>query len=448
MKDPNDRKIGVVLSSLRNAIDLREKSKAQHNIINFTIIYILFSYLVFRLGPIIYSHRESSLVPIYLTAYLIALKCGAALSDKIKIPTSKTTGSYTSFKVIVRVGLVFGILLSVLNVMNVFGTSIPELIRNVLRGFIDPEIGYFYNLNQEQGSSIITQMSTLLSPLTLFSMTLGFYFWKELSLIDKCLLTGDVLFSVIQTTMIGTNFGLFRLAIIGFISLFFGIQRNKVKLDRNRKIFTISVALISFLVVTFYFFHTTLSRVGWSEIPSTLTGTDVVNQQHWTMQLPLSISAPILMFTDYFSNGFNGLAIAKLFDFSSTFGFGSGRFLWSIPERLFSIDIISRTYQYKMAEMWHPSIKWTTAFTWIANDVSFLGVIPYLFIISLLFCLVFKDAKENKNPIAVAIVPLYIIMFIFLPLNNIVMSVPLLFFPFLIFHFIWGADKLLSRSKN
>jgi len=344
-------------------------------------------------------------------------------------------------------------LLSALNVMNIFGTSIPEIIGNILHGFVNPEIGYLYHFNRESESGIITQLTTLLSPLTLFSMILGFYFWKEMALIDKSLLIGDVLFAVIQTTMIGTNFGLFKLVVVGFTPFFFGLQRKNIKLSNNIKIFIISVLLISFLIltITFYFFHTTLSRVGWSEIPPIIAIGSEVNQQHWMMQLPLSIAAPILMFTAYFSNGFNGFAIAKLFDFSSTYGFGSGRFLWTIPERLFSIDIYPRTFQYKMSEMWHPSINWTTAFTWIANDISFLGVVPYLFVISFLFCLVFKDAKENSNPIAVAIVPLYIIMFIFLPLNNIVMSVPLLFLPFLIFHIIWGMDKLsfyLNRRKQ
>lgn len=71
------------------------------------------------------------------------------------------------------------------------------------------------------------------------------------------------------------------------------------------------------------------------------------------------------------------------------------------------------------------------------------GVIIIMLLLGMAFNLILRDAI-NGNSIAVSLLPLYVIMLIFLPCNNVILSNPLTFMPFVIWNVIWIFGKKYS----
>ena len=61
--------------------------------------------------------------------------------------------------------------------------------------------------------------------------------------------------------------------------------------------------------------------------------------------------------------------------------------------------------------------------------------------------LILRDAK-NGNTIAISLLPLYVIMIIFLPCNNIVLSNPSTFMPFIIWNVVWIISKRYNLKNK
>ncbi|EMF0473630.1 hypothetical protein IGG90_002338, partial [Enterococcus faecium] len=344
------------------------------------------------------------------------------------------------------IGLIIGIILSILTVLTRSSfTSFNQIFNNLLLGLSDPSQGYLKNLSSEYEGGAITQLATVFSPLVHMSFVLALFFWEKLKAAQKWLTVLYIIVEAGQYIIKGTNFGLFKVAII-LVTVLLVNKNVRLTTYRRKKSFVVRFAPLIIAFVIFYFFFSISSRMSYQAIPTTIFNLPIDQNNFFIKNLPSGLSIPLLLGISYLSQGFYGFQLATTYDFTTTYGFGSGRFLLSFPERLFGLDLWDRTFQNKMDAVWDSRINWHTAFTWIANDISFFGVIVYLLIIGFLFILVFNDVKKNQNPLAVVLLPLYVIMFVFIPLNNVVFDNPLLFMPFIAFNFIWMVDKIYFKE--
>jgi hypothetical protein len=88
-----------------------------------------------------------------------------------------------------------------------------------------------------------------------------------------------------------------------------------------------------------------------------------------------------------------------------------------VSSNLFDID--KYTYQVKLEPMgWDSDVRWHTMYMWLANDVSFYGVIAVMLLIGFVFGMMYKDAIKYKNAFAKASMFFYVLMFVFIPCNN------------------------------
>lgn len=122
--------------------------------------------------------------------------------------------------------------------------------------------------------------------------------------------------------------------------------------------------------------------------------------------------------SSYLSQGYYGMSLALTKEWTPMFGLGNSKFVVNILSSHLR-DIRPYTYQAKIEEYGWDSVKnWHSIYTWLANDVSFYGVVIVMFLIGMTFGMMFQDAIVTKNPLARASVFFYILMMLFIPCNN------------------------------
>ncbi len=419
------------------------------NVINYFVIYWIIAFLFFLYGPIRYPKFNITIVTFLFIMYVFAIKIGSYFGQIINVKKNHKSSfyNYDLWKSLINWGLFLGIVLSVLSMLTRSNfTSFSQMFNNLLLGFSDPSQGYSQNLSNDYGGGAITQISTIISPIVHMSFVLAIFFWGKLKFLQKWTVFLYIFVESGQSIIKGTNFGLFKIAMILVTILL--INKNMKLTNNRKKSFIARFAPLIIFFVIFYFFFSISSRMNYQAVPSTIFNLSVDSNNFFIKYLPIGISIPLLLGISYLSQGFYGFQIATTHDFTTTYFFGSGRFLLSIPERLFGIDLWERTFQSKMEAVWDSRVNWHTAFTWIANDISFLGVAVYLVIIGLMFMLIFNDVRKNQNPLAIVVLPIYIIMLVFMPLNNVVFDNPLLFMPFFVLNSLWILDKIFFKEIN
>ena len=309
-------------------------------------------------------------------------------------------------------------------------------INSIYKGISQPGDAYKYNLylseNGGYSSGLITMISTLLVGFYYIGIPLGMYVFGSLKKYNKLLFIFTVLLELSSYVMRGTNIGIFRVA-LSLACVYF--IKGKYHLRKNRKLLSTIVLMLAVL----YFIESTTGRM-YVAMPSTILDLKVDMNRGLGSLLPANVQYAYLMITSYISQGYQGMAYALEYPFTTTFGLGNSTFLMEKIPSLFEMKLYDRTYISKISGVWSDRINWSTAYTWIANDVGFVGVIVVMFILGFIFCKVFHDAK-NKNLYAVLMLLMYAQLFLFLPCNNSVLANPNTFMPFIFLHILWLLDR-------
>ncbi|MGG7619585.1 O-antigen polymerase [Bacillus coreaensis] len=399
----------------------------------FIEIYVLFTVILFYFGPIEYPLVNPIKTVCLILLYNFALIGGYYLADsKFIVKGNKFRMNFISVRMLLWIGTVVSITFSFVLFTQYSSTlSLSIIIDDLMLGITDPGESYLRNINNAKESSIFTQLMTLLSPLTYLVIPLGLFYFSKLRFLEKVLLIIAISFELFAFIIKGTNFGVFKVAAIFFVVFF--LVKKKRKINANSKI------LIVFAIV--YFLFSITNRMNLTGIPNTVYGMEI-DQNHLLFNiLPVSLSIPIMLGTSYISQGYYGLSLTSLYNFDSTYGFGSGRFLLTKVESLYNIELWERTYQYKMDLLWDSRVNWHTIYVWFANDFGLLGVPIIMALIGFMFCLIFRDVKEHKSVLATILLPLYVLMILFIPANNIIFDNPLMFIPFIFFNILWIFSK-------
>ena len=90
---------------------------------------------------------------------------------------------------------------------------------------------------------------------------------------------------------------------------------------------------------------------------------------------------------------------------------------------------------------WDSDIQWHSMYTWLANDVSFFGVILVMLVIGLLFGAMFRDAITTANPFAKISIFYFILMMLFIPCNNQIAQKADTLFSFILVVACWLISK-------
>lgn len=122
--------------------------------------------------------------------------------------------------------------------------------------------------------------------------------------------------------------------------------------------------------------------------------------------------------TSYMVQGYYGMSISLDQKFQSSFGIGHSVFLQKSFSQYLGIDVRDRTFPHKVTEQWDEFVYWHSFYTYIANDVGFWGVTIVMLILGAYFSNVYLSATLHDNFYAKMLLPLFGILFLYIPANN------------------------------
>lgn len=122
--------------------------------------------------------------------------------------------------------------------------------------------------------------------------------------------------------------------------------------------------------------------------------------------------------TSYMVQGYYGMSISLDENFQSSFGIGHSVFLQKSFAQYLGIDVRDRTFPHKITERWDEFVYWHSFYTYIANDVGFWGVTIVMLILGAYFSNVYLSAILHDDFYAKMLLPLFGILFLYIPANN------------------------------
>lgn len=440
--------------------------------IRLTVIYLLFSVFVYAFGPFQWVTYKPVLFYSLLFFYVLALWFGYRLGLMSRI-CDKTSWkeSYTELLVkIISPLIVVNFILYVVNIFRDYGFATIDFVglwKQMWVGIQNPGHGYQLRLQRIAtlsganilGGTAVSLLNYLWAfvkyPIILASML----YFRKLKPYAKVFAVLYLVAVVLFYMSIGTNIdilGVFLFLELPAILGAFTHWKNKT-LNKKQVIKLIASLLAGVLLIFSYFTWMMVSRGGinrYDDPSYNIGGITIDIGQNATEPLESepeptvaeetepgdavapttpaqkpganpqnSWVPPIVMkfwvsFSSYFTQGYYGMSLAMNLPWQPMYGVGNSMFLVDLISDHFT-DIDQYTYQVRMEPMgWDSDIQWHSMYTWIANDVSFFGVVIVMLLIGILFGAMFKDAITTGNPFAKMSIFYFMLMIIFIPCNN------------------------------
>lgn len=362
-----------------------------------------------------------------------------------------------------RVFIVINLILTCMYLLRNTGLSsfsISQIIENIQKGFTSAGTQYVSKFSTDIafGGRILAPIITLTSPLTWPVIPLSIVYFKKLSPINKFLSVLTMFFEAARWISTGTNKGVIDLILI-FVAIILIKQWQKryegvvKKVTKRRKNFwAIAIIVVLMTMGLSIFGNNISSRVNENyHTISLITGMTEVNLKSPLMMIcPKSLQPLLVYMTSYLTQGYYGLSLALDEPFIPMLGVGNSYFLIENFQELLNIDIWQYTYQARIAyEGWHPFVNWHSLYMWLANDISFLGVLILMYFFGKYSAVVTYKCIANKDPIATALFCLILLCFFYFPCNNQILSSPITFMAFWGLNALWlyKAESRKSRRK-
>lgn len=468
-------------------------------------LYLGMTLLLYQFGPIPWKTENKALFWTLIACYHVAFIVGYVLfankfqiSKQSVILSSKITDLFLRFFWIFLLICTIASLINYRNLTKSSGWIPTHVLSDFISGLKNPGLQYYLKFDYNsgaafQGNKLITGILALSSFLFSSMVPICVFLWNRLKIGYRVYFLVLVIFQLATYVGIGTNKGIFELLFLFAGALFIDFCLNHENGFRNnfyqkRFLIVVTVGLIIFSV--WFFTYGLITRVGSVE--------DYVNHQaapEITTQAPVSESIPettveitqksetstvpdtrsqqekkeqslqnitddnkknnngfmksaFYGLTEYVTQGYYGMSLSLDEPFTSTYGIGNSAFLRSNFKTLFGIDVTSRTYQAKISDQWDADMKWHSFYSYMANDISFYGVILLMFVIGAFLAVSWKDAIWGKNLISQCLLPLFIIMFLYMPANNQIFSVMQSCCAFLELTFFWALVRMILLRKQ
>ena len=198
--------------------------------------------------------------------------------------------------------------------------------------------------------------------------------------------------------VMGRNKGVFDLAIIISVIIFMKILQNKyenkkkqvtkddkVKLKKTNSKRTLIFIIFILIIIISYFTNAIGSRTQYYTYNSSVYEAPIIKAT------PEILHPTLIYLTSYLTQGYHAFSKLIEVEWSPMFGIGNSMFLISNFSELFGHDFFQYTYQTKLIQKGIDSLTaWHSFYTWIANDVHWLGVIVVMFLIGKYFAFAVK----------------------------------------------------------
>ena len=268
--------------------------------------------------------------------------------------------------------------------------DIPGMANLLLAGLRDRAFGYATALRGTGLGPIPWSLYFLVSIFTQCFFTAGFLYWKRMSLGTRLLFGGLVCIDLLFAVGRGTTFGVVSMVTTFFFAALFWKRSRLGTVLLLAGLFVGSVALFSYNLY---------NRSGNVERAVELTefGRSALIVDHPLLAvIPESVRPTYLNVLWYLCGGYYHASFAVDLDFKPTLFVGSNPALIGLAA-VFGIDVWNDTYMHRLqvARGIDEVGVWHSAYTWYANDVSFVGVPVVLLAIAYLFGFSWARASQG-----------------------------------------------------
>lgn len=412
--------------------------------IKILLFFLVFSELLYFIGPIDYGVKNNFCLFIYLTILNIFLYRGFYDGAIKNIKRQGNTQDF-SIKAIhfILIASLIVYLMKYMVQMQIY--SLSTFVQKVL--FAAQNSGDVYNEKFEAGTpTALTYVFMFLSPITLLGQTLGIYYWNHLEKKYKYTVIIIFVLEICTWLVAGTRKGIFDVLVI-VLTMILLLEPNFILNKRKLRKLCIYMIAGGTLFVG-YFVISNLSRYGISA--SDFEDFDIGTiRSFYQDNFPFALNLALSSVTGYLCQGYRALSLAlnEFFcegTFCFTFGFGSSWFHINVTENLFGIDPLPYTYQGFLGV--HYSIdefaNWHTLYLWLANDFTFIGVPFVIYGLGYLFSCTWVDALYHKNKYSAPMSALIVLIIIYAFANNQVISFS--FVPFFVLLYLY----IINRNRR
>ena len=415
-------------------------------------IYIFFTLGLFLFGPIVWVNDNNYLLIFFIVVYVIFLSMGykkgmKRFLRKSTLPIFKTKNMIKVIKFIIVLSIIYSFLF-IFRYGKTF--SISEIINNTLQNILNPASQYAKTHQGAMesadlmGGGVLAMIVTFSGILTIPAIVLPVVYFKELTKFYKFLACFGIMLQVAGKTIIGTNEGIFDIGIIFISGIMIINARNLNKSRRKKRInFRLFFVIGIIIALLLSFFTNNINQRTGATFAFPTIGNNYYNLEATILKfIPKNLEATLAYLTVYLCEGYYGMALALKLWWVPTFGTGFSSFIRNNLQEAFGINLIQYSYQGR-AEIfgWGANRNWHTAYTWFANDVSFLGVPIIMFLIGWLLIRTYRDSVENKNPFSCVLFGILLIQILFLSANNKIFASATTFIPFWLFLILWKITK-------
>lgn len=394
-------------------------------------IYLITTLFLFFLGPIQFRIYNSDLFLMTMLTYHLATILGyyigmRSYNSSIYMYEKKISSRrfYLSFCF-----ALLSVLIAYKNIM-LSDSLIPyNLLSDVYNGLTKPAQVYLERMQigatDVRGSSSMRILNMLSLGFAFFKLLFIFetyYYWKVLSFGKKLISITYFLLFISCGLASGTNSVIFIFFIFSIFSLLILIYFRKPYLFKTA---TIILGTLFLIPIGFFGFIMSRRGGGFEYFSTTARYGDITAPQGGIVDFT-SFSIEIFIdfyyysfvwLTYYLVQGYYGFALILNLDKTWTFGFGNSDFLQRQLLKLTGIDISDATLQAQISDKWGPA-QWHSFYGHFANDFGFVGLAFFLFLIGFFLARVWASTIYNNSFYGKALLPIFILMFVFFPANN------------------------------
>ena len=297
-----------------------------------------------------------------------------------------------------------------------------------------------------QNSLYITAIYAVTAVFRYSVLPLTIYLWRSLSFFKKIVAMCVSLFPILITFSTGTNAYTLFIILVAVISFCVIILRKYYLLEKikhSRLILGVVVSLLLFIFIIFLSVMSSRMPVSsFKSLESSAPHGDVVFSENVNND---KVTASFAKIDFYIAQGYYGMSLALDKKFDTTYGLGSSLFVLGFVDKHLGFNLNENTYQYKVNDQWNEYSSWHSFYSQEANDFSFYGVIIVMFVLGYLFANIYISSVVYNNIFAKLLLPLFVIMFLFISMNNQVFNNMEFLISFVVLIVLWFKLKFNVR---
>lgn len=429
--------------------------------INYIAVFILTTILLYFMNPVQYETRYPFVLAMLVVFYVIMLYMGYWLGmlvkRKRKLPDNCNYGG-DKYIFYLYAGLVYTIVQLAVS-LNRIG-SVSNAIATITYAL--------QNMNETyQSKYIAAESSTLLNVFTMFgyytqviALSYGTVYFGQLKIYQKVILCITIVATVLRWLIIGTNKGIFEVVVYFVVAYFISRVRRAEQPKKHcmeetcqKRANRIQLVALAASAVAFIFIYGEIidGRIGSSidTLQRYSLARTTLDQNSWIFRLlPQSIAVLLLRVIGYLTHGYYGMSLALTLDWQPMFFMGSSQTVTNWAQRILGSGFTERAYRTRIAAQygWSETVKWSTAYTELANDFGFIGVGFVMLLMGYLLYRVIDDVSHERSIYAIALLYMLILAISYSSMVN-VLGNSYQMIGFIILLVLWNRSNKVRRNK-